>query len=123
MAKSNRKPRSRSAKNKTPKSRIFSRSSLVASASGGPMPADVFIDFLSGLGQATAVLFRKGLLINMQSISTSGSIHFDDVQSRDSIAVNGVCTGSADVSITVPTNPITPERFSAGIIIGGYTIK
>lgn len=108
---------------KTKKNRKFSKASLIAAASGFSVSADVNISFFSGLGQATAILFRNGVLINMQSISTSGTIHFQEVQSGDAIAVNGVCTGTADILLSVPSNPSTPEHFDAGIIITGYTIS
>jgi hypothetical protein len=110
------------AKSTSPKKTKLTKASLVASASATSLQADVEIIFTSGLGQATAVLFRNGVLINMQSISISGTIHFTDVQSRDSIAVNGVCAGDAVVTISIPTNPMTPEHFTAGIIMAGYTI-
>ncbi len=100
----------------------LSRSALVSAGPGASGAVDVEIIFKSGLGQATAALFRNGLLINMQSISTSDTIHFSDARPRDSISINGVCTGTADVIVSVPTNPPTPEHFDSGIILAGYTI-
>ena len=120
MAKA-KKGKSGLAENNPLKSKRFTKTSLVAIRSASSFAIEVGIDFTSGLGQATAVLFRNGVLINMQSISTSGSIHFSDVESRDTVAVNGVCAGDAKISINVPTNPSTPELFTK-IIIGGYTI-
>ena len=90
------------------------RSSLVARSSALSAAADVEITFTSGLGQATASLFRKGILINMQSISMSDIIHFSDVQSGDVIVINGVCTGNAIIKINVSTAPTTPTNFTAG---------
>jgi hypothetical protein len=118
-----KKKSSKTAKKKKTALKSISKKSLVASPSVASAPADIDIVFSSGLGQATAVLFRNGVLINMQSISTSGTIHFTDVQSRDSISVNGVCTGSADITVSVPTNPPTPEHFTAGIIMTGYSVR
>jgi hypothetical protein len=103
------------------KRKKLTRSVLVAVASGTSFPVTVNITFIGGFGQATVVLFRNGLLINMQSVSLSADVHFADVESRDSIAVNGVCAGSATVTIDVSTNPATPESFTK-IILGGYTI-
>lgn len=97
--------------------------SLITAPSSLSMQADVGIVFKSGIGQVTASLFRKGILINMQSISSSGLIQFAQVQSGDAISVNGVCAGTADLSITVPTTPQTPEHFVAGIILAGYLIN
>ena len=84
---------------------------------------DVSFTFTSGIGQATAVLFRKGVLINMQSISKSGNVNFSEVQSGDVISVNGICTGKAVVAINTPTTPATPEQFNSGLIISGYLIN
>ncbi len=104
------------------KSKRLMKSTLVAMASDISTAADVGVVFTSGLGQITALLFRNGVLINMQSISSSGNIHFSEVQSGDSISINGVCSGNADITLSVPTNPDFPEHFNAGIIMTGYTI-
>jgi hypothetical protein len=101
--------------------KTFSTKSLVALIDGIAKPANIRVDFFSGIGQITAVLFRNGILINMQSISTDGDINFTDVQSRDTISINGVCAGSATIKISIPTNAPTPETFSK-IITTGYTV-
>jgi hypothetical protein len=97
------------------------RAALVAMPTAASRSIDVNVRFTGGLGQMTATLFRKGILINMQSISTTGRIHFNDVQSRDTISINGECSGNARVTINTDTDPATPEDFSE-IITGGYTI-
>jgi hypothetical protein len=97
--------------------------SLVAAAAPHSQPVDVTFTFTSGVAQATAVLFRKGVLINMQSISKSGNVNFSEVQSGDVISVNGVCTGKAVVAVNTPTTPVTPEQFNAGFIIAGYLVN
>lgn len=107
---------------KSAKTKRLSKTSLVAFASELSNPAVIHVIFQSGLGQITSTLFRNGILINLQSISNSGSINFSDVQSGDSVSLNGVCSGTADITISVPTNPPTPEHFDAGIIMTGYTI-
>jgi hypothetical protein len=104
----------------TPK---FTKASFVAFSPGIVSSASVNVIFTSGIGQVTAVLFRNGVLINMQSISTEGDIHFSQAQSKDTISISGVCTGDAKITINVPTNPETPDTFSKEIIIGGYIIK
>jgi len=98
-------------------------SSLVAKEAPHSQPVDVTFTFSGGLGQATAVLFRRGVLINMQSVSNSGKINFSDVQTGDVIAVNGVCAGKAVVAVSTDTVPGTPEEFTAGLIIASYLIK
>jgi len=106
---------------KSPRRKNLTKTALVAKATATSFAMRVGIDFLNGLGQATAVLFRNGVLINMQSISMGGSILFSDVQSHDTLAVNGVCSGDAIIDINVPTNPATPQNFNK-IILGGYSI-
>lgn len=110
-------------KRKSSKPKKLSKTSLLATPTDLSVPVEVGFRFVSGIGQATASLFRKGLLINMQSISSSGNIHFSEVQSRDVISINGVCTGTADISVSVPTRPETPEHFDSGIILTGYLIN
>lgn len=97
--------------------------SLVAAEAPHSQTVDVTFTFTSGIGQATAVLFRKGVLINMQSISKSGNVNFSEVQSGDVISVNGVCTGKAVVAINTPTTPVSPEQFVSGLIIAGYLVN
>lgn len=97
--------------------------SLVAESAPHSLQVSITFTFTGGIGQATSLLFRKGVLINMQSISSSGNIKFAEVQSGDSISVNGVCTGSALIIVDTPTVPTSPQQFSAGIIITGYLIQ
>ncbi len=116
------KPIKKAAPVKPIKANKFTKHSLVALSDAAASSVGIQVDFTSGLGQLTAVLFRNGVLINMQSISTSGVIQFSEVQSRDTISINGVCAGDATVTVSVPTNPSTPENFSKQIIISGYII-
>jgi hypothetical protein len=97
--------------------------SLVAEEAPHSKQVDVTFTFSGGIGQATSLLFRKGVLINMQSLSSSGNIRFSNVQSGDAISINGVCTGNAVIAINTPTIPTNPEQFNAGIIMTGYLIK
>jgi hypothetical protein len=97
--------------------------SLVAAEAPHSQNVDVTFTFTNGIGQATAVLFRKGVLINMQSISKSGNVNFSEVQSGDVISVNGICAGKAVVAINTPTTPVSPEQFAAGLIIAGYLVN
>jgi hypothetical protein len=111
-----RKPRS------TPKSKKISTRDLVARLARASVSANIDITFTSGIGQATASLFRNGVLINLQSVSSSATIFLSDVQRGDSISINGVCTGNASVVVSVPTSPATPENFGAGNINTGYDV-
>jgi hypothetical protein len=111
MAKASKKTKS-AAKKQIPG---LMKEALAALPTEASVPVDVNITFFSGIGQATISLFRKGILINMQSTSTSSNIHFSEVQSGDIIAVNGVCTGNATLTITgVSTSPPTPTNFGTG---------
>ena len=105
------------------KTNPFSKLSLVALEAETSTPADVRVDFFSGLGQVTVALFRRGVMINMQSISSSGSVHLSEVQRGDSVALNGECAGTATIRVSIPTNPSTPENCDAGLILKGYTIR
>ena len=122
MAKSSKKNLPKPLKKKKEILPKFTRSCLVAVPADDEKTADIQVEFTSGIGQVTAALFRNGVLINMQSISKSGAIHFSDVQSRDSVSVNGICSGNASVTLTVPSDPATPEFFSKQVIMTGYTI-
>ncbi|HEY9703726.1 MAG TPA: hypothetical protein V6C58_14860 [Allocoleopsis sp.] len=105
---------------KPARQRRFSRSSLIAEATTTSRLANVTINFFNGIGQVTASLFRKGILINMQSIATDGIIQFNDVQSGDTMSINGICTNRASLTISLPTHPATPDDFSKGAIVRGY---
>jgi hypothetical protein len=119
----NENSKSKAIVTKKGKAKKLLKSSLIALEGESSSPADVSFTFNGGIGQATASLFRKGLLINMQSISSSGSIHLAEVQTGDVISINGVCTGTANVSINVSTTPATPEHFSTGLILAAYLIN
>jgi hypothetical protein len=128
MAKSAKKAKpkpkpSTKTKTETMKPQELTASSLVAEEAPHSQQVNVTFTFTGGLGQATAVLFRRGVLINMQSVSNSGTINFSNVQTGDVIAVNGVCSGRAVVAINTDTVPDTPEDFTAGLIIASYLIK
>jgi hypothetical protein len=102
------------------KSRKLTRSVLVAEVTNASQAAAIDVKFFSGIGQITIVLFRNGVLINMQSISTEGVIQLSDVQGGDTMSVNGVCTAQAKIAISLPTHPETPQSFSKGVIMTGY---
>jgi hypothetical protein len=106
--------------NNTP---ALAAAALVAESAPHSRQVGITFTFAAGIGQATSLLFRKGVLINMQSISSSGSIQFSEVQSGDSISVNGVCTGTAVIIIDTTTIPASPQQFTAGIIMTGYLIQ
>jgi hypothetical protein len=126
VKKAKRKPKpttSSNTKTETMTTQGLTAGSLVAAEAPHSQTVDVTFTFTSGIGQATAVLFRKGVLINMQSISKSGNVNFSEVQSGDVISVNGVCAGKAVVAINTPTTPVSPEQFTAGLIIAGYLVN
>lgn len=128
MAKSAKKAKPRpkpstKTKTETMNTPTLTTNSLVAEEAPHSQQVDVTFTFTGGIGQVTSLLFRKGVLINMQSLSSSGNIRFSEVQSGDAISINGVCTGKAVIAINTPTIPESPEQFNAGIIMTGYLIK
>lgn len=115
-------PAKDSKQRRTTKAKKISTKDLVARLARASVSTNIDINFTSGIGQATASLFRNGVLINLQSVSNSATIFLSDVQRGDSISINGVCTGNATVAVSVPTSPKTPENFAAGNINTGYDI-
>lgn len=120
------KPQKKAAKSKSAGKKkttlSIKKNALVAAATATSQPANINCTFTGGIGQVTATLFRKGAMINMQSISSSGVINFSDVQSGDAISVNGVCTGICEIRISIPTTPGTPKRFTK-IILGVFRVN
>ncbi|HEY8893790.1 MAG TPA: hypothetical protein VIM79_03215, partial [Niastella sp.] len=57
------------AKTKSMGTQLLTPNSLVAEQADHSKPAIITFTFTIGIGQATTSLFRKGVLINMQSIS------------------------------------------------------
>ncbi|MRG45736.1 hypothetical protein GFS24_11455 [Chitinophaga sp. SYP-B3965] len=95
----------------------------VATRDATSVKTTVNITFTSGTGQVTTSLFRKGILINLQSTSVSADIFLSDTKRGDVLSVVGVATGSATITITpVQTIPATPDKFSAGPVMGSYVI-
>jgi FtsZ-interacting cell division protein YlmF len=102
------------------KPKKLTRSALVATVTSTSQVADIDVKFFSGIGQITVSLFRNGVLINMQSISTEGVIRLVDVQAGDTMSVNGVCTAKARIECSLPTHPQTPQNYAKGIIMSGF---
>ncbi|MCW3106747.1 MAG: hypothetical protein JWQ09_1253 [Segetibacter sp.] len=112
------------AKSSRPNRAVLTKDRLVAVMPENAQPANINVSFTAGIGQITATLFRDGVMINLQSISSEGTIIFSDVQAGDAMSVNGVCTGSgADLSIDRNTSPGTPQHFDTGFIIAGYIFQ
>lgn len=80
-------------------------------------PANIDVTFTSGVGQVTATLFRQGVMINMESISSSGTITFSDVRTGDAISINGVCAGTARIGLDRDTTPANPKTFQGVILV------
>jgi len=78
------------------------------------MKANISILFTEGKGQLNIQLNRDGEEIANGSLQTSGTIPLADVQSRDVITLDGVCTGSAELNIDVPTKAATPTTYPDG---------
>lgn len=101
-------------------------SSIPARPAATSLVASVGITFFGGVGTATVALFRSGLLINMQTLTASGSVSFSDVAQFDRITVDGVCTGAGAnatvINISVPTSPATPTNFPTGEFHIGYIV-
>jgi hypothetical protein len=120
-----KKPEKPSAKPAVKKTRSATREPKfdAATLDASSVRATVNITFTSGTGQVTTSLFRKGILINLQSTSVSADIILSDTKRGDVLSVVGVATGSATITITpVQTLPATPDKFSAGPVMGSYVI-
>jgi len=72
----------------------------------------------------TATLFQNltGAIIGHDSLTTTGTIVFNNASRGDVVSVNGVCTGKAKIEIDVATDPDTPVNFTAGNINFGFDI-
>jgi hypothetical protein len=110
---------------KKSKMKILAAKTAVSSFLDGELrPATVHVEFVNGLGTLTGTLFQNGTgsVIGHDSLNNSGNIVFNNAQSGDVIAINGLCTGSANISVDVATNPPTPVSFSEGNIHFGFDI-
>lgn len=87
------------------------------------MKANIDVVFTGGIGHLNAKLMRGKLVTATGSISLSGTIPFADVQSNDVISIDGVCTGSAKVTVDIPTDPATPITYPEGNIFDGYIVS
>lgn len=89
------------------------------------MTVNIQVTFTSGIGTLGVKVFQNGTgnLIEHGSINSSGVITLFTPTSGDVIAIDGVCTGTADISIDVPTTPLTPVHFPAGTIHDGFVIN
>jgi hypothetical protein len=92
---------------------------LTASTTG---TADFTFEFFEGVATATVTLFRAGQVVDSKDITDGGTLHFDNVRSRDTVSVKGTCTGTGKITVNVDTRPASPTQLSAGKIIERYTI-
>ena len=83
---------------------------------------NINVVFKGGNGKLTAKLDRNGALIDQGSIDKSGTISLQDAISGDSIGIDGECSGTADVNISVTTNPTTPQQYLQGEIHDGFDV-
>jgi hypothetical protein len=87
------------------------------------MSVNINVVFSSGIGHLNAKLYRTGVALVSGSVSVSGTIHFVDAQSGDVISIDGVCNGSAKLTIDVPTNPGTPKTYLTTNFFDGFIIS
>jgi len=84
-------------------------------------------EFRLGLGQIDATLIRSGNELETKTLTQSGTLPFDDVRSRDVIAISGVCSGSAEITTDrltkPPTDPANPRRFNQQQILDLLKVK
>ena len=85
-------------------------------------PANIDVTFEMGGGQITVKLYRDQKFIAGGNLDNSGRITLNDVQKNDSIAVTGLCTGTAIIEIDVKTKPTTSKKYPKGFILGRIDI-
>ena len=76
-----------------------------------------------GIGQLSSRLYRGDSVIATGSVYASGTITFNDAMSRDVIEINGLGTGTALVTVDVPTTGTIPNPYPAGTIFGTLIIN
>ncbi len=103
-------------------SRLGARPGLLGLTAATTGTADFTFEFFEGVATATVTLFRNGQPVDSKTVSNSGTLHFDNVRSRDTASVKGTCTGTGKITVSVDTRPASPTQLSAGKIIERYTI-
>ncbi len=96
--------------------------SLLGFTSSTTGTADFKFEFFEGVATATVTLFRDGQIVDSQTVSDDGTLHFSDVRSRDTASVKGTCAGTGKITVSVDTRPASPTSLKAGKIIERYTI-
>lgn len=84
----------------------------------------VTFKFVGGVGKATVQHFSDDQVDPVtQQIDTSGDLTFSNVENGDVILVRGVCAGTANITLSVPTSPKNPKDYPAGPIRTLFVIK
>ena len=86
------------------------------------MGANIQIVFTKGLGQLKAELFRNGVNIACQKITISGTLPIPAAMPGDIISIDGICTGTASMTIDLQTSPVTPVTYEAGSFFGNFIV-
>jgi hypothetical protein len=87
------------------------------------MTVNVNVVFMLGLGQLNSRLYRGNSVIATGSVSASGTITYNGAISTDLIEIDGMCSGNATVTISVPTTNPTPQNYPAGYIFDNFIIN
>jgi hypothetical protein len=85
-----------------------------------PVTVHVKIDFTGGTPNGLTMTLNDG---SPQTITTSGTFSYDNVNSNDTIAINGTANASTKITIDQPTTPATPDNFNPGSVFGNYVIN
>lgn len=87
------------------------------------MQVNIGVEFKNGIGHIDATLIRAGATISGGSLRRTGTITFNNASSGDTISLDGVCSGTADLNIDVPITPAPQSRnYKEGDIFDDFDI-
>lgn len=74
------------------------------------MNANLDIKFLNGIGHLSAIVFRNKVVVSKGELRRSGTITLNDIESGDSVSIDGVNSGTTHLEIDVPIDPAPQTR-------------
>jgi hypothetical protein len=103
------------------KKKIAKVKSFAASANEGGATINITFSEASN-GQAEILLIRDGAELVHEEITRSKTISLGNTIAGDVVVVNGTCAGKTVITISVKTDPVTPDKFNNESFNASYDI-
>ncbi len=87
------------------------------------MQANIIVQFNNGIGHVNVTLIRDKAIVSKGNLRRSGTITLNDVESSDTVSIDGACAGTTHLDIDVNIDPSPSTRdYDSGDIFDDFDI-